>query len=182
MEKTEGCEVSGNAYPGNCYLYYMQFTASGRHNRTFEIKGNTGDVLATLDYPTWYAPRRAIITKGSQAWETTTRGFLRNGMDIKSGEEVIGTMRFTGFGRMKIEFADGRRYQFRRVGFLNGYMALVTETGQEIVKIRQANRWSLFKFVFTIETDDNYREVNDPALLLLLIFSVNYLRAVAHAS
>ncbi|MBX2904771.1 MAG: hypothetical protein KF744_01950 [Taibaiella sp.] len=160
----------------------MQFTASGRHNRTFEIKGATGDVLATLDYPTWHAPRRAIITYGGTAWETVIRGFFRKGMDIKSGDQVIGSMRFAGFGRMKIEFADGRQYTFKRVGFLNGYMALITDSSQEIVKIRQVNRWAFFRFTFNIETDDNYREANDPALLLLLIFCINYLRAIAYTS
>lgn len=169
----------------NCpftYLYYMHFTASGRHNRTFELKSSTGEVLATLDYPTWYAPRQAIITSGTQVLQTRMRGFFRNGINLLSGDEVVATVRWSGIGRMKIEFADGRQYTFRRIGFLNSYMALVTETGQEIVKIRQANRWTLFKFIFGIETDDNYREVNDPALLLLLVFCINYLRAVAYAS
>lgn len=160
----------------------MQFTATGRHNRTFQLLDGGGQSLATLDYPTWYAPRQAIITKGSQAWETQMRGIFRNGIDVKTGDETTATIRLNGFGRMKIMFADGRQYVFRRIGFLNSYMALQSESGAEIVKVRQVNRWAILNFTFSIETDDNYREVADPALLLLLIFCINYMRAVAHAA
>lgn len=166
----------------NTYLYYMHFTASGRRNRTFELQDSGGHVLATLDYPTWYAPRSAIITHGSRVWETSMRGFSRNGININCGEQVIGTLRFSGLGRMKMQFGDGRQYLFRRVGFLNGYMAILTETGHEIITIRQVNRWTLFTLNFMVETDDNYRDAADPALILLLIFCTNYLRAISHAS
>lgn len=160
----------------------MLFTASGRHNRTFHLLDAGGQSLATLDYPTWYAPRQAIITSGTQVLQTKMRGFFRNGINLLSGDEVVASTRWVGMGRLKIEFADGRQYTFRRVGFFNGYMALVNDAGQELVNIRQVNRWALLNFTFSIETDDNYREVNDPALLLLLIFCINYMRAVAYAS
>lgn len=160
----------------------MQFTAAGRHNRTFQLLDAGGQSLATLDYPTWYAPRQAIITSGATVLQTKMRGFFRNGINLMSGADVVAATKWNGMGRMRIEFADGRQYTFRRVGFFNGYMALVNDAGQELVTIRQVNRWALFNFTFSIETDDNYREVNDPALLLLLIFCINYMRAVSYAS
>jgi len=160
----------------------MQFTATGRHNRTFQLLDAGGHSIATLDYPTWYAPRQAIITGGTQVLQTKMRGFFRNGINFMSGKEVVAAVRWAGMGRLRIEFADGRQYTFRRVGFLNGYMALINDAGHELVNIRRVNRWALLNFIFKIETDDNYREVNDPALLLILIFCINYMRAVSHAS
>jgi hypothetical protein len=159
----------------------MNYTVTGKHNRYFELFDAGNAVLARMDYPKWYVMRKATIESGGRKYEITPTGFFRTGSLIMCGDTQIGVMKFNGLGRMEIKIDGAGTYLLKRVGLFNGYMALLNEQGHEIVRIRQTNVWALLTRNFAVETDDNYKEASQPFLLLLLIFSVSYMRSMAAA-
>lgn len=157
----------------------MQFSISGQHRRTFTLSSETGQELATLFYPKWYTMRRATITRGATTWHTEAAGFFNNRTIVtENGQEVM-QCRFRGLGRMEITLRDGSNYTLRRVGFFRAHMALLTESGHEVVRIYRTSAWAMFHIPYAVETDNNYPAINDPAVLLVLMYCINYMRAVS---
>jgi len=160
----------------------MDYMVNGRLNRYYEITDSEGRSLGRIDYPTWYAYSTAVITQAGKTYDIARLGIFKQGVGITSDGARVGTVKFGGWGKIIISREGGPSYTLKRVGFFNGYVGLFTEHGQEIIKVKQTNKWAFRKFTYKIETDDNYAEGRDIFLVLLLIFCIGLVRTYSYAS
>lgn len=162
--------------------HYMQLSAKGSVNRSYEILDANKNTIATVVYPSRFKYRSAEISAGSRMWHTQPAQWLSRRIEILDNDTVVGMMKFKGMNTFHLQLTDRPNYIIRRVGFLRTHVGLFTEAGMEIMKVTQPNKWAFRTLELEIETDDNYAEAKDPLILSCVMWYVNYLRAAANAS
>jgi hypothetical protein len=160
----------------------MKYTVQGTHNKHFEIFGEDGTTMGKLDYTSWFSTKSAIILQSGKSYEIGSTGVFQTSIEITSGGEEIGALKFNWKGQIILTLEGHKHYIFKRVGFFNSHFGLFTEIDKEIVILRQHFKMAEMSFTYDIETDDNYPEGTDISLILLLVYCANYMHTMGFAA
>jgi hypothetical protein len=156
----------------------MKYTAKGQ-NRRFELFDENERSLGYIDHTGWF-PEKVQITTGNEVYKVENVNFWNTKQEIRKGEETVAEIKIKWAGSMEITMRAGGTYVFKP-DFWHSTYTLYTEHGAGIAVVRSDFKWSKFAFSYDIETDDNYRESNNPLLLLILTYCCNNLKKRASA-
>ncbi len=160
----------------------MKYNLKGTYKRHFELFDDRDTYLGKLDYPSWFSIKANIILPSGEEVEIAPTSMWQTKVEFRSGERLIGSLKFNWKGQIVIQMENGPGYIFKRVGFFNFHYGLFNENEHELVAMKQHFKLSEFSFSYTAETDDNYAEGKDALLLLIMAYCGNYMHAAASAA
>jgi len=156
----------------------MKYTAKGTHNRHFELFDASEASLGKLDYTSWFSIKSAIALANGKTVTIEPANIWHTSVNFTVDGEPMGTLKLNWKMHMVLSMANGQTYIFKRVGFFNSHFGLFNEAEYEMAVLDQKFQLSKLSFNYTVETDDNYKEVNDPAMVLLMIYCANFMHSM----
>ncbi len=155
----------------------MQYTAQGNHNREFELFDSNNSSLGILDYTQWFTIKAKVIIPNGDSYNIAPKNFWLTDIEMNKNDIATASVKRNWAMNVIVTIGDSSQYYFKGVGLLNRHFALLTEQDHEIAVLKPNFQWSKFTFDYEIETDDNYKELSDPVILLFLIYCCNYIHS-----
>lgn len=152
----------------------MQYTATGHRSQYFELYNDISQPLGTLNYTEWFSANANISMPDGDTYELGPSNFWQTSIEMRRGDTTIAAAR-RSWSMNEVITIGGTEYHFKVVGLLNRHYALINEAGNEIAVLNPNFQWQSFSFTYEIETDDNYNELANPAIILFLIYCCNYI-------
>ena len=152
----------------------MQYTATGQRRQYFELYNDANEPLGRLNYSVWLSTNADIVLPAGDTYRVGPSNFWLTSMEMTSGDTCIAAAK-RGWAMNVVVTLGGVDYHFKGEGLLNRHYVVTTDAGQEIAVLRPNIQWHSFSFTYEIETNDNYRELANPAIVLFLIYCCNYI-------
>lgn len=151
----------------------MRYTAAGTHNRHFELFTDDNRSLGRIDYTGWFSTNATITLTNGDVYNVMPTNFWQTTIELSKNDVVIADVKRNWAMNIIVNIHGGADYYFKNVGFLNRHYALIGDQDREVVALAPDFQWSTLSFNYEIETDDNYNELANAALLLFLIYCCN---------
>jgi hypothetical protein len=155
----------------------MQYTAKGNHNREFELFDTNNNSLGILDYTQWFSIKAKVVMPNGDNYEIAPSNFWQTAIEMYHNDTVIASVKRNWVMNVIVTLGDSSHYYFKSVGLLNRHFALITEQDHEIAVLKPDFQWSKLSFHYEIETDDNYKELSDPVIILFLMYCCNFIHS-----
>lgn len=132
----------------------------------YELRGDDGEVLATIHQPKWWRDLVEVEGVGNR-WIFERKGFWNRRVEIRSavtGEEpAVFRYNWTGMGRL--EYPDGRVFHWKYGNFWGTKWVWTNDAGEPLVGFHTKNS---FKLSADISLDPALESAKAPTLLLFL--------------
>ncbi|XZF14326.1 hypothetical protein ACTHGU_21300 [Chitinophagaceae bacterium MMS25-I14] len=156
----------------------MQYTATTRNSRYFEVTDEWQNLIGTLQYNIWLVSQAQIVTIDNNQYDIASTGFwqtkktvTRNGIDYAELKANMGN-------GISIDFANGQSLLFKRKSqWSNGEYVLLDDAGNKIATMEANFSWSSFTYNYSIATDATMpdRESNT-VLPMIMVYCAKYIR------
>ncbi|MES2704014.1 MAG: hypothetical protein V4649_15340 [Bacteroidota bacterium] len=153
----------------------MHYKVNGTYKKHFELFGVNNAPLGKLDYSTWFSIKASIELHAGKKYEITPANVWQTSVHLTADGVKLASIKFNWKSQLIVSFENGATYMFKHKGIFNSHFGLFTEHDMEVVMVKPHFKLSALSFNYTIDTDDNYPEVQDPMLLLLLVYCSNYM-------
>ncbi len=160
----------------------MNYTAKGVHNRHFELIDSNANALGKLDYTSWFSTKAEVLLTNGDRYEIGKSNIWHTALYMsKNGAEKC-TMKNNWKSQIIITMEGGTTYMLKPKGFFHSTYVLMNEQEQELITLHPDFQWAKLSFNYAIETNDNYPETNDPAIVLLALYCTNHMKNMQSAA
>ena len=163
----------------------MQYTASTRGYRKFDLLDDTATIIGRLDYTSFFSNTAHIIINELPVYDVKVAGFFNNARHIYRNDVLFAQVRVNLRGA-EIYFETGKTLYFRRRNLWHNEYILTDGAEQLLADLKAEFKWARFAFDYHIDVYDNMldREVNSliPFLMPYCAMYIRRRRAAAASS
>jgi hypothetical protein len=155
----------------------MQYTASTRGYRKFDLLDDTATIIGRLDYPSVFSSSAQIIINERQVYDMKVAGFWGTSRQLYKSGVLFATLKANLRGSVEIYFETGKTLYFRRKNIFYNEFIMTDGTEQLLAELRGDFKWRKLSFDYEMDVHTNMldREINS-LIPFLMAYCAMYLK------